>query len=140
MVKNVKAKIENKDKQLTITKSDIDTSVLTPNKQYIVNNYDAHKNKNGLFLLQRKIDMFSRIGEDTFSDTVQLEFDRLSDITDTGAGETSKTKQDTGKRDLEKIIDSAERIFRRTRNGISLNDAESIVDEAQKIYDEIRKG
>lgn len=140
MVKNVKAKIENKDKQLTITKSDIDTSVLTPNKQYIVNNYDAHKNKNGLFLLQRKIDMFSRIGEDTFSDTVQLEFDRLSDITDTGAGETSKTKQDTGKRDLEKIIDSAERIFKRTRNGISLNDAESIVDEAQKIYDEIKKG
>lgn len=140
MVKNEKARIENKDKQLTITKTDIDTSVFTPNKQYIVNNYDAHKNKNGIFLLQRKIDIFNRLGEDIFTDTVQLEFDRLSDIESGEAGETSKTDQKTEERDLEKIIDSAQRILNRTKNGIDINDASSIVDEAQKIYDEIKKG
>lgn len=140
MVKNEKAKIENKDKQLTLNKYDIDTSILTPNKQYIVNNYDAHKSKNGIFLLQRKIDMFTRSEEDVFTDNVQLEFDRLSDISTTTAGETSKTANKISGKDIEKIIDSAQKILNTTKNGVSLNDASSIVTEAQKIYDNIIKG
>lgn len=80
MVKNEKARIENKQAKFTIVKADLDISVLTINRKYIIKNYSTHSDKDGLFLLQKRIDIFSRMGEDGFACSTQLDFDKLADI------------------------------------------------------------
>ena len=62
MVKNIKSRIENNTRRLTLNKNGLDTTVITPNKRYIVHNYDAHSNKDGVFILNRKVDIFTRHG------------------------------------------------------------------------------
>jgi len=77
-IKNIKANMENKSNKLTLNKNDLDTSVFTINKEYVVKNYDAHSNKDGRFLLNRKVEIFLR--EDTkFLLNTMLEFDKLAD-------------------------------------------------------------
>ena len=50
MVKNIKSRIENNTRRLTLNKNGLDTTVITPNKRYIVHNYDAHSNKDGALI------------------------------------------------------------------------------------------
>lgn len=142
IIKNEKAALENKENQLTITKENIDTSVLTLNKKYIINNYSAHSNKNGVFLLQRKVDIFTRHGSDEFWDNVQLEFDRIAEPASVGATENSNSATDASKKEqanINSIIDAADAILRRTKNGVDLDDASSIVGSIGKITKEVRK-
>lgn len=81
MIKNEKAAIENKQNQFSINGApDLDISVLTINKKYIIKNYSAHSDKDGLFLLKRRLDLFQRMGEDGFACTSNLDFDRLADV------------------------------------------------------------
>lgn len=75
--KNIKANIENHLNQLSITKTNIDTTVFTPNKRYVVKNYDAHGNKDGLFILNKKSDIFLRHTNDKFTISTQLELSRV---------------------------------------------------------------
>ena len=76
-IKNIKADIENHMNQLSITKEGLDTSVLTPNKQYIINNYDAHSGINGYFILNKKNDIFIRHDETKFTISTQLELSQV---------------------------------------------------------------
>lgn len=91
MIKNIKAGIENKANKLTLNKNSLDTSVFTINKEYIIKNYEAHSNKDGRFILNRKVDIFLR-EDDKFLLNTSLEFDKLADESNgsTGANELGK--------------------------------------------------
>ena len=65
MAKNLKASIENNQDIITINKSGLDVTVLNPNLEYIVRNYDAHSNKDGIVCLKRKLEIYIR-QDDTF--------------------------------------------------------------------------
>lgn len=62
----VKNEIANSSILLSVIKEGIDTTVLTMNKQYIVQNYDRLKDKdrNGIFILSKKREIYTRDGED----------------------------------------------------------------------------
>lgn len=72
-LKNVKSEIELSKNLLTFNKLGLDPSVFTPNKRYVIKNYSAHENKDGIFILKRKIEVFSR-EDDTFICNTHLEF------------------------------------------------------------------
>lgn len=78
-VKNIKANIENHINQLSITKTGLDTTVFTPNKKYIVKNYNAHKGTNGIFILNKKSDIFIRHTNDKFTISTQLELSKVNE-------------------------------------------------------------
>jgi len=95
-LKNIKANMENKSNKLTINKNGLDLSVFTINKEYIVKNYDAHSNKDGKFLLNRKVEIFIREDKKFVLNTM-LEMHKLADEnkTATKATELGKDKKTT---------------------------------------------
>lgn len=127
MIKNIKADIENHAAVLTLNKNSVDTTILTPNKRFLIKNYDAHSDKNGIFLLSKKVDMFIRHAN-TYAINTQLELNKLYD---TG---TAKASQKVLKAsDWQSIIDSAESILRTQNNGITLNNINDVISNAQTI-------
>ena len=58
ILKNIKSEIELSRNQLSINKFGIDPDVFTPNKEYLIKNYDGHSDKDGKFLLNKKILVF----------------------------------------------------------------------------------
>ena len=60
MLKNVKAEIELAKNQLSVNKFGLDPDVFTPNKEYIIKNYNGHDNKDGKFILNKKVLVFVR--------------------------------------------------------------------------------
>ena len=58
MLKNVKAEIELSKNRLSINKFGLDPDVFTPNKEYIIKNYNGHDNKDGRFILNKKVLVF----------------------------------------------------------------------------------
>lgn len=81
-IKNVKSELEAMVNQLTINKFGIDPSIFTPNKKYVVSNYDGHSEKNGLFLLNNKTELYIR-EDDTFVCNTRLDLAKLPDVNDT---------------------------------------------------------
>ena len=63
ILKNIKAEIENKQNKITLSKSDVDPEVFTPNKEFMIHNFDAHSEKDGHFLLARKVEFYIREDE-----------------------------------------------------------------------------
>lgn len=55
----IKKSIENSMAKLTVIKSNIDSTILTPNKNYIIKNFEANKQYDGKYILVRKIDVIS---------------------------------------------------------------------------------
>lgn len=53
-IDNIKNEMDNVSVVLQVTKSEVDGSVFTPNKEYLVNNYKAFKQYNGRVLLSFK--------------------------------------------------------------------------------------
>lgn len=142
LVKNEKAKIENKLNQLSFSIENIDTSIITPNKRYVIGNYSGHQDKDGVFLLQRKIDIFTRHGDDEFYCNTQLDFDKIADAVSSGASESSKSNSTSNKKNktnILKIVKEAENIFKKSKNISSINDARSILSSAESIYKEVKK-
>lgn len=78
VLKNIKAKIENSAIEFSVNKNDLDSSVFTINKEYIVKNYDAHSDKNGRFLLIRKRELFTREGDKFILNTI-LDFNKIKE-------------------------------------------------------------
>lgn len=78
MIKNICTEIQNNINQLTINKYDLDPSVFTPNKRYTIQNYNGHSNQDGIFLLNKKIELYVR-EDDTFSCNTALEFSKVAD-------------------------------------------------------------
>lgn len=60
MLKNVKSEIELSKNRLSINKFGLDPDVFTPNKEYIIKNYNGHDNKDGKFILNKKVLVFVR--------------------------------------------------------------------------------
>ena len=60
---NMKNAIEGESHMLTISKSSIDTSIITLNKHYVVNNVEAYRHLNGDFLLAKKVESYQRNGD-----------------------------------------------------------------------------
>ena len=71
--------MENRINQLSLNKYDLDPSVFTPNKKYTVKNYDGHQDKDGIFLLNKKTEIFLR-EDDTCSCNTMLEFSKLANL------------------------------------------------------------
>ena len=128
MIKNIKADIENHIFQLTLNKNGLDTSVFTPNKKYVVKNYDAHSDRNGVFLLARKTDMFVR-HSDRYTLNTRMEFNKVRD--ESKANAVSKV---LNAKDWEEVVRNAEEILRREKNGITLDNLADVVKNADAIY------
>lgn len=77
-IKNVKSDIENQLNQVYVNKYDLDPSVFTPNKKYTIKNYNGHKDKDGLFLLNRKTEVYIR-EDDSFLCNTMLDFGKIAD-------------------------------------------------------------
>lgn len=59
-IETLKSSINNKSFVINLTKSHIDTSVFTINKEYHIKNYDKLKDKDGRFLLARKREIYTQ--------------------------------------------------------------------------------
>lgn len=89
-IKNQKSELETMINQLTVNKFEIDPSVFTPNKKYKVKNYDAHSDKDGIFILNKKTEIYVR-DDDTFSCNCMLDFAKIPEQSDTSkAKDTNK--------------------------------------------------
>ena len=78
MLKNLKSEIELSKNQIIIHKFGLDPDVFTPNKEFIIKNYDGHEDKDGKFILTRKVLVFVREGED-FKCNSELFFNKVPD-------------------------------------------------------------
>lgn len=67
---NFKNTLDSSSVVLNIVRSDIDSTILTPNKEYIVKNYNDYKKYNGKFLLSYKKEIFLQQGDDFVSSVV----------------------------------------------------------------------
>lgn len=81
-LKNVKSELETMVNQLSVNKFGLDPSVFTPNKKFVVSNYDGHTEKNGMFLLNSKTEIYIR-EDDTFVCNTRLDLSKLPDVSDT---------------------------------------------------------
>lgn len=77
VIKNIKSSIENSISGLNITKSELDGSVFTINKEYIIKNYDKLNNNNSSkFLLSRKREIYT-LNNDNYSLSCLLTFKKI---------------------------------------------------------------
>ena len=54
----LQSKIENSSLLFSVTKTEIDTSLITPNKEYVVRNFPTYSEYNGNYVLSYKKDTF----------------------------------------------------------------------------------
>lgn len=81
-LKNIKSEVETMVNKLTINKYELDPSVFTPNKRYQIKNYDAHSDKDGLFILNKKTEIYVR-EDNTFNCNTVLDLAKVPDKTNT---------------------------------------------------------
>ena len=74
MMDNIKSDRESTSVQVYVNKDGIDSSVLTINKEYIIRNYDKYSDKDGRFLLTRKLELFMS-EDDAFALSTSLYFE-----------------------------------------------------------------
>ena len=60
-----------------MNKTNIDGSVFTPNKRYVIKNFDGHKDRDGDFILTRKRELFFFETEESFTGNVMMEFKQV---------------------------------------------------------------
>lgn len=77
LLKNVTAGTNQTSSHVTLNKVDVDASVFTPNKRYIIRNYDGHKDRDGDFILTRKREIYFFETDSRFTGSVMLEFDQV---------------------------------------------------------------
>lgn len=75
-IKNLKSSVEQGSVTISLNKNDVDTSVITPNKQFIVYN-GAHLETNGIYILKRKRELYIREGTNTYMINVMLDLSRV---------------------------------------------------------------
>lgn len=149
ILKNIKASIENKDNRIVLNKLDLDAEVFTPNKEFIIHNYDAHNDKDGFFILQRKVEIYIREDKE-FNCTTMLEFDKVKtepkDVAEkagTTAEQTTKVKiEQSGQKNvsIDDIIRNGRDIINTVKsNGISIDSIVKVAGNAKQIESSIRK-
>lgn len=90
-LKNIKSELESKVNTFILNKNDLDVSVFNINMRYIIKNFDTHSDKDGAFILDRKVEIFMR-SDDKFICNCRLHFRKLTD--DAAAGEVPDTGQE----------------------------------------------
>ena len=149
ILKNIKANIENKDNRIVLNKLDLDAEVFTPNKEFIIHNYDAHCDKDGFFILQRKVEIYIREDKE-FNCTTMLEFDKIKtepkDVAEkagTTAEQTTREKiKQSGQKNvnIKDIIKNGRDIIDTVKkNGISIDSIVKATKTAKQIEESIRK-
>lgn len=115
-VKNVKSELESMINQLSVNKYDLDPSVFTPNKRYLVKNYDAHNNKDGKFLLNKKTEVYVR-EDDTFTCNTMLDLCKVVEQSTTDKAEDTSTpntnssnEEDWKKQSSGTVVDSTKTV------------------------------
>ena len=63
MVYNTKAIMESGSVVITLNKTEIDSTILTPNKEYLVRNYESSSQYNGRYVLSYKKEIIMKEGE-----------------------------------------------------------------------------
>jgi hypothetical protein len=87
-IKNIKSEIETMVNQISFSKPGLDPSVFTPNKRYTIKNFDGHSEKDGIFILNKKIETYVREG-DNFICTLTLFFSKIIEESDTNKSENN---------------------------------------------------
>ena len=77
LLQNVTAGTNQTSSHVTLNKVDVDASVFTPNKRYIIRKYDGHKDRDGDFILTRKREIYFFETDSRFTGSVMLEFDQV---------------------------------------------------------------
>lgn len=87
-IKNIKSEIETMLNQVSFSKPGLDPSVFTPNKRYTIKNFDGHSEKDGIFILNKKIESYVREG-DSFICTLTLHFSKILEESNTDKSENN---------------------------------------------------
>lgn len=87
-LKNIKSEVESMINQVSFTKPGLDPSVFTPNKRYTIKNYDGHSDKDGIFILNKKVETYMREG-DCFVCTLSLQFSKIIEESNTSQSENN---------------------------------------------------
>lgn len=77
LIENIAAANNQTSSHIVLNKIDVDVSVFTPNKRYIIRNYDGHKDRDGDFILTRKRELFYYETDTKFTGNAMLEFDQV---------------------------------------------------------------
>lgn len=106
MIKNVKSEMESMINQLTVEKVHLDPSIFTPNKRYTVRNYDAHSDKDGIFILNKKTEIYIREDDKFYCKTI-LDFSKILEDADNkseskNSTSTTQTAIEARNKDLKK--------------------------------------
>jgi hypothetical protein len=91
-LKNIKSEVESMINQVTFTKPGLDPSVFTPNKRYTIKNYDGHSDKDGIFILNKKVETYMREG-DCFICTLSLSFSKIIEESNSNQAENNAKKE-----------------------------------------------
>ena len=70
LVKQIISEVQLSSARLTVNKNGLDTLVISPNKEYIVKNFDTHSNRNGKFLLANKKEVYVREDDSFIMNTI----------------------------------------------------------------------
>lgn len=77
-IKALKSKIEDNTITVNITKTELDTTIFTINKEYYIKNYSKQNNRIGKFTLTNKREVYTR-DSDSYILTLLLTFKKLSE-------------------------------------------------------------
>ena len=141
VVKNIKSELEIKQNRIAVSKQDIDTTVFTLNKRYIIKNYDAHSYANGVFILTKKSDFFTRAG-DLFMISSQLEFAKIKDTENKSTENSGTLSKLDMQGEINNLLYNANSIVSISKKGIKLSDIGSILrhaDSIQQSFDKMNK-
>ena len=67
---NLKTEIDSSSVVLQLTRTEIDSSIITPNKEYIVQNYREFQEYNGRFILVSKKEVYIQQENEFVSNTL----------------------------------------------------------------------
>lgn len=77
-LENVKAQIDSGTVVLQMKRTEIDSSIITPNKEYIIKNYREYSEYNGRYILSSKRDVYLQQNNEFISNTI-LTFRKMLD-------------------------------------------------------------
>lgn len=128
MLKTIASDIKNKQNQLFLNKNDLDFTVFTINKEYLIKNYSSHSDKDGKFILTKKTVIFMR-EDDKFMCNTALDFNKLANDT-TSSSTVSKMSSAS---DLSTILKNAETILSSSTGTVSTSNVNNILSSASAI-------
>ena len=77
LIQNITASNNQTAATILLNKTNVDGSVFTPNKRYVIKNYNGHKDRDGDSILTRKRELFLLENENSFSGNITLGFSQV---------------------------------------------------------------